>query len=90
MGELTKLREWCRTQVVQAEQQKKRRTADPGKPWDQPRLDWTGRYIAYSHVLRTIDDRIFELGTGIEMDDDFRKAANKIDELLRDTDPATE
>lgn len=69
MRELVKLREWCSAQVAQADRQKNRGTPEPGKPWDQPRLRWTGKYLAYRHVLRTIDDRIFELATGIELNE---------------------
>lgn len=62
--ELTKLKAWCEERAAHADQQSKR------LPWDQPRLRWQGRAIAYTRLAHKIYDRIFELSTGIEFDRD--------------------
>lgn len=64
--ELTKLKVWCEERAAHADQQSKRRDPDPGRPWDQPRLRWQGRNIAYTRVAHEIHNRIFELSTDIE------------------------
>jgi len=60
---LTELQDWCLAQAAFAAQQMERRTPDPGKPWDQPRVRWSMRRLALRQVANKIDEMLLDLAS---------------------------